>query len=246
MDQTEQRLPLRRRIGIVALIALIHVVVIAGLLRALAPDFSARAVNEVLSTFTVTITAPPPKPPEPAPTPQPSREQGAAAPAGRKAKPAPAAAPPARIPVPRPPMPRASSSGIAATAGAAASGAGTGAGGTGSGTGSGNVGSGSAGSGEGGGGAINQAQKIAGEINSARDYPRAGRDARIGDFVIVAMTVGTDGRASNCHVIRQSRDPQAGAITCRLVEARFRFRPASDNQGRPVTSVYGWRQRWFL
>ena len=88
-------------------------------------------------------------------------------------------------------------------------------------------------------------QKIAGEINAARDYPRAGRDARIGDYVIVYMTVGTDGRAHNCRVQRPSRDPQADALTCRFAEERFRFTPATDSAGNRVASTYGWRQRWF-
>ncbi len=227
------------RIGVFSAVALLHLAAVFGLLRAFAPDFSTRAVDQVLSTFTVTITAPPPTA-EPPPVPSAKPSQGNAAEAGRKATPAPTVVPPARIPLPRPPAPLASSSGVAITSGASASGAGTGGGGAGSGTGNGRSGSGD------GAGAVKLAEKIAGEINSARDYPRESRALRIGDYVIVAMTVGTDGRASNCHVVRASRDPQAGAITCRLAETRFRFRPASDSQGRPVTSVYGWRQRWFL
>ena len=89
------------------------------------------------------------------------------------------------------------------------------------------------------------AVKIAGDINSARDYPQATRDLRIGDRVIVALTVGKDGRPSACRIVRASRDPQADAITCQLALARFRFRPATDAAGQPVASEYGWQQRWF-
>ena len=96
-----------------------------------------------------------------------------------------------------------------------------------------------------GGGLIRKAEKIAGEINSARDYPKATRDLRIDSSVTIYMTVGTDGRARNCRVQRASRDAEADAITCRLAEQRFRFKPATDAAGNPVESTYGWRQKWF-
>ena len=87
--------------------------------------------------------------------------------------------------------------------------------------------------------------KIAGDIQSARDYPRAGRDLRVGDYVIVAISVGADGRPTACRIHRASRDADADAITCRLALERFRFRPATDGEGRPIATVYGWRQAWF-
>ena len=63
--------------------------------------------------------------------------------------------------------------------------------------------------------------------------------------MVIALTVGTDGRVKSCTVVRASPDPQADAITCRLATKRFRFRPAFDQNGRPVESSYGWRQSWF-
>ena len=105
-------------------------------------------------------------------------------------------------------------------------------------------GSGGAGDGQGGGGAGGLI-KIAGEINNTRDYPAATRDLRIGSSVIIALTVGTDGKPTACRVVRPSRDPDADAITCRLALARFRFRPATNAAGQPVVATYGWQQRWF-
>ena len=98
------------------------------------------------------------------------------------------------------------------------------------------------GAGAGGGAPV---AKVAGDIQSARDYPRAGRDLRIGDYVIVAISVGTDGRPTACRIHRASRDAEADAITCRLAMERFHFRPATDGDGRPIAAVYGWRQAWF-
>ncbi len=59
------------------------------------------------------------------------------------------------------------------------------------------------------------------------------------------MTVGVDGRARDCRVVRPSPDAQADAIVCRLALERFVFRPAIDTQGNPVPATYGWRQDWF-
>ncbi|WP_245892858.1 TonB family protein [Novosphingobium guangzhouense] len=87
--------------------------------------------------------------------------------------------------------------------------------------------------------------KIAGDINSARDYPRAGRDLRVGASVTIDLTVGRDGRVTSCRVIQPSPDPQADRITCDLATRRFRFRPATDSGGNQVEALYRWRQRWF-
>ena len=84
---------------------------------------------------------------------------------------------------------------------------------------------------------------MSGEIR-ASDYPEASRPLRIGDYVIVALTIGTDGRVSTCRIHRPSRDAESDAITCRLARERFRFRPATDGLGRPAVAEFGWRQSW--
>ena len=231
------------KLGAIVAVAVLHLAVIAALVRAFAPDFSARAVDKVLSTFSVTVRTV-----EPTPTPEPSPAKAAAKPAGaqgaegKKVTPREVTAPRPRVVVrPQPPAPQASSSGSANTSGASSAGAGTGAGGTGTGTGSGGAGSGIGG----GGGGAAKPVKIAGDINSARDYPVASRDLRIGQSVVIYLTVGTDGRPTACRVARPSRDTDADAITCRLAMERFRFRPARNVAGEPVTATYGWHQRWF-
>ena len=138
--------------------------------------------------------------------------------------------------MPAPPVP---GSGAEATAGSRDKGTGSGAGGQGMGT-----GAGSGGSGQGAGGAARPV-KIAGDINSARDYPKKSRELRLGDHVVVALTVGSDGRVSDCRIHRPSRDADADRITCKLAIERFRFRPATDAMGNPVESIYGWQQRWY-
>ena len=234
-DDLDLSAPRRTKVGVALLVIVLQVLIIAGLVRAFTPDFAAKVVDTVLNTFSVTVTTPPM--PEPSPkAPEPAGKSGAE---GKKAVPREVVAPPVKQPIAKVPAPRASSTGSANTSGAGTQGTGTGAGGPGTGTGSGNGGGGT------GGGAVTKAVKTAGDINSARDYPIATRDLRINDYVIVAVTVGTDGRPTGCRVARPSKDAQANAITCQLALKRFRFKPATDATGKPVGSVYGWKQSWY-
>lgn len=232
-DFTAESSP-RTKAGAVVLVVLLHVVAMVAIIRAFAPDFTAKVADVVLSSITVTVTTPPPSP-KPSDA---SKAAGAAGEAGRKAVPREARAQTPTVELSRQPVPRASSSGNADTSGARDAGAGTGAGGSGSGT-----GSGAGGSGQGAGGS--PLVKTAGEINAARDFPRKTRALRAGQAVTVEMTVSADGRARDCRVVKPSPDPQADRIVCELAEKRFRFRPRTDAAGNPVSTKYRWQQRWW-
>ena len=237
VTQADISSPRRTRIGVAIVVVLLHIAALAGLVRAFAPDFSAAVVENVREVLTVTVTTPPPTPPPPPQeTPKPA---GAAGDIGKQAVPKETKAPKPKVIIAERPAPAASSTGAANTSGAGKTGEGTGAGGSGTGT-----GAGGAGNGQGAGGAA-KAVKIKGNIKSARDYPRASRDLRIGDYVIVALTVGVDGTVKGCRIHRASRDPEAARIPCELATRRFSFRPATDRNGNPVESVYGWKQEWF-
>lgn len=237
MTRADITSPRRTRIGVAIVVALIHMLAIFALIRAFAPDIPGRALRQVTEALTVIVPAPSPSP---EPTPENTQEAGAAGETGRKAVPKEVAAPKPEIVLAekKAPVPPVRSTGSADTSGARDVGQGTGAGGQGTGT-----GSGTGGQGQGGGGT--KVVKLSGDINSARDYPRATRDLRIGSEVIVALTVGTDGRVKDCSIYRPSRDPQSDRITCDLATERFRFRPATDGAGNPIASVYHWRQWWF-
>lgn len=223
------------RVGVIVLVALLHVAALLGLIRAFAPDFTAQVTRTVLSTFSVTVVTPPPAP-EPSKEPE---RAGAAAEAGKKAVAREVKADKPKVDIAKTPAPKAASTGSANSSGAKDAGAGTGAGGQGSGTGSGTGGTGT------GGGLTRKVEKIAGEINSAKDYPRDTRDLRKDDYVIIAITVSAEGKPTACRIHRPSKDAQANSITCTLALQRFRFKPATDAQGNPVASTYGWRQRWY-
>lgn len=242
MRRSGYRQERKPRWKVVAVVLLIHVAVIAGLMRAFTPDLATSVAGSVTRAFT--IAAEPPPSPEPSPSPAPDksvpRAEGAAAPAGRKADPRPVAAPVATVVIRPTQAPPVAGKGAENAAGAAAAGDGSGAAGIGSGT-----GAGSGGEGSGGGGGSSPTVKIAGDINSAKDYPRRSRDLRVGASVTIDLTVGTDGRVTGCRVVQPSPDPEADRVTCELATRRFRFRAAKDTTGKTVEATYRWRQRWF-
>jgi protein TonB len=237
MAKADFSTPRPLRFGLIVLIALIHVGVFFGLMRAFAPGVVEKVVDNVTSAIFVTVRTPTPTP---TPTARPSAapEQGAEGAAGSRAKPREETAPEARIVVSERPAPRASSTGTENRSGASEAGEGTGAGGQGTGTGAGGQGTGQ-------GGLASRPVKIAGDINSASDYPRRTRDQRIGASVIIVITVGVDGRPKACRIARPSPEPETDRRTCELAMKRFRFRPATNAAGETVEAEYGWQQRWF-
>jgi periplasmic protein TonB len=170
--------------------------------------------------------------------------EGAASAANIKKSSAPFEAPKPLVKIPpRKPLPAAPKAGKGRDndAGTAETpGTGTGAGGVGSGFGSGNGGDGT-----GGGGVASRAKLISGRIKNS-DYPKSATTAKQGGTVTAHFTVGTDGRASNCRVVKSSGNADIDATTCRLIEQRFRYEPARNRAGQPITDVTGWQQSWWL
>ena len=119
--------------------------------------------------------------------------------------------------------------GAAPTSGAAEiAGPGTGAGGEGNGTGGG-------GNGDGGGRDDTPPRQIKGRLRYA-DLPRTDDEASPSGTVWVKYLVEVDGRVPECRVTRSSGNRMLDETTCRLIIERFRFRPALDEDGRPVPS----------
>ncbi|SNS41463.1 energy transducer TonB [Sphingopyxis indica] len=210
----------------------------AGLASGL--DLSAvRTASEAITA--IALPAPPPEAP-PLAEPKADKAAGQAAPPAKVAKAAPVAAPEPKIRPPDPPPVAAAPSpgkGTEPAAGAApAPGPGSAAGGRGDGTGSG-------GSGDGTGGGGTRPVLLGGRIEDS-DYPKAASRAKSGGEVEVRFTVQPTGRATGCRITRSSGDASLDATTCRLIEERFRFRPATNAAGTSIATQYGWRQRWWL
>ena len=201
-----------------------------------------QAVPEALKLLDITEEPPPPpaKPARPAVEKKtrkarPKDPEGAASPAHLKNTPTQIMAPPPeiRLPVP-PPIPTAPAAGqgSAMAAGAATvPGPGTGAGGLGTGLGSGRFGTGTGGGG--GGGRPTRARWLSGGIRPS-DYPDGPYRRRIGGTVHLRFTGAPTGRVSDCAVTRSSGSRELDSVTCRLIQQRFRYRPARDAEGRPI------------
>lgn len=216
------------RIGSAAGVAAIHAVLGYALIAGLGVQAS-RIVDDSLKLFDIALPVPA-EPPSP-PVPHKEEEAPASAP-DLKAEASPIVAPEPKVRLPAvvsaAPKPMTGQDNAAGASNVA--GPGTGSGGTGDGSGSG-IGS--------------SAELIKGRIQNS-DYPRRASRARAEGTVIARYTVGTDGRPQGCSVIRTSGNAELDATTCRLIEKRFRYRPARDAQGRPVTEEKGWKQVWWL
>lgn len=104
-------------------------------------------------------------------------------------------------------------------------------------------GAGGQGDGDAGDGGADLVQ-IAGAILPS-DYPRALRERGIGGRVGVVFEVGPDGRVAGCSVTRSSGTPELDALTCRLILQRFRYRPSTDRNGRPIADEVDGEHDWI-
>lgn len=190
-----------------------------------------REVSEEISAVSIRAPKPPPDPPKPEPTVD--KVAGPASPANRRAKAAPVLAPKPKVTPPKPPpiaaAPQPGTGNDGAAGAAPVAGPGSGAGGDGDGTGAGG----------------SKAVWRSGQIEN-RDYPKSASRAKVGGVVEVRFTIQPSGRVTGCQVSKSSGEASLDATTCRLIEQRFRFKPATNAAGVAISSDYGWRQTWWL
>ena len=235
------------RIATITGVLLIHAALLIALVN-LSQPIRERLPEQVVEIFDVTEPPPPPEEViklQPAPKQDaPKEQEGAASPKNIRSQATPVVAPkpPIQLPVPPPiPVTQTPGTGSERTQGASdVVGPGTGAGGIGTGTGSGGSGSGTGGGGS--GGIATRPTVVRGITN--RDYPNdVSRYWPRGGAVFVAVRVLPNGRATDCKINRSIGIPAIDQWTCKLVEERGIFRPATDANGRPVAAWYGYIQR---
>jgi len=236
----------RDRAATILMVVAIHVALVFALIN-LSPPLREQLPQEVVEMFDVTEPPPPPvveQIPEEERA-KPEREEGAASAKNIESKATPVVAPkpPIQLPIPKPiPVTKTPNTGSERTQGASnVVGPGTGAGGVGTGTGSGGSGSGTGGGGTGGQGTR---PFLITPTLGRRDYPdEVYRYWPRGGTVFIAFRVQVDGRATDCKINRSSGVPAIDQWTCRLAETRLRFRPATDERGRPYVSWFGYAQQ---
>jgi protein TonB len=81
---------------------------------------------------------------------------------------------------------------------------------------------------------------------NSNDYPsRALREEREG-VTRFRVSVGADGRITNCQITGSSGHPDLDEATCSLVSRRGRFNPAKDGEGQPTTDSWSSAVRWQI
>ena len=219
--------------AVVAVHALLALMILTGLNVRMV-----RHAVEQLTTINIKEETPPPAAHRPQPSPKPSPKE-AMKPAGApapKAEATPVAAPKQQLaPLPTIPVSRVAGVGQAPSAGAAATGNGNGAGGT--------------GMGAGGGGSADYSRFTPARLvrNLGRaDYRSIAGDRMPQGAAMVSLLVQPDGMPSDCRIVRSSGDSTVDTQLCPLVIARLRFRPALDDQQRPITYRIQYVATWSL
>lgn len=186
----------------------------------------------LMSLVAVSLVPPPPEPDPPPPPARSTAPRGAQSPADQRNRASPVLAAPNPLPSAPVVAAREPGEGDAAQSGAAdRAGPGEGAGGTGDGT--------------GGGGAIATGPvQVRGRL-SVDDFPFGLIGPGERASVRLRYVVETDGRVSTCRILRSSGFAEVDAMACRLIEQRFRYRPARNAAGDPVRAGVEETHTWF-
>ena len=81
---------------------------------------------------------------------------------------------------------------------------------------------------------------------STDDYPSSAIRGNEEGTAAFRLTVGANGRVSDCSITSSSGSAALDAATCRILRSRARFTPARDNTGQPTNDTVSSRIRWVL
>jgi len=77
-----------------------------------------------------------------------------------------------------------------------------------------------------------------GALILADDYPSEARRAGITGSVKMALAVDAKGVPTDCQIIESSASAILDKASCAIGMGRFRFKPATNDAGEPIASVY--------
>lgn len=77
-------------------------------------------------------------------------------------------------------------------------------------------------------------------------YPQSAKRENIQGRVVVALTIGANGRVTGCNVTTSSGNSDLDSTTCRLAMRNGRYNPAKDTEGNAVESSATLPVRWQL
>lgn len=78
------------------------------------------------------------------------------------------------------------------------------------------------------------------------NYPADAVAAEASGRVVANLTVGTNGRVTDCQIVTSSGNASLDRTTCAISKRSVKFSPAKDESGNPITSTYRLPVRWVL
>jgi protein TonB len=96
---------------------------------------------------------------------------------------------------------------------------------------------------------VSQAARARGNLValfSTDDYPQSAIRNEEQGTTAVKLTIGPDGRVSDCSITSSSGSSSLDNATCSILRRRARFTPAKDQAGNPISDTYSQRIRWEL
>lgn len=86
----------------------------------------------------------------------------------------------------------------------------------------------------------------AGRWVTTNDYPSASLRNEEQGSASFRLSIGADGRVTNCTITSSTGFSRLDSETCRQLTRRARFSPALDNAGNPTTGSYSSTIRWEI
>lgn len=96
---------------------------------------------------------------------------------------------------------------------------------------------------------ITQPKSVVGSLQGLirnDDYPTNAIENDEQGTVSVVLTIGTNGRVSDCSVSGSSGSRTLDSTTCRILKSRAKFTPAQDSSGNPTTGTFRQSIKWVL
>lgn len=96
---------------------------------------------------------------------------------------------------------------------------------------------------------VSQAARAKGNLPglfSTDDYPQSAIRNEEQGTTAVRLSIGPDGRVSDCSITSSSGSSALDSATCNILKRRARFTPAKDQAGNPISDTFPQRIRWEL
>lgn len=84
------------------------------------------------------------------------------------------------------------------------------------------------------------------QLVTFEDYPSQALRNNDQGTVSYELLVGSDGRVQSCRIVRSSGSALLDQTTCRIIQQRGRFNPATDVDGSPIVANFSGQSEWRI